>query len=120
MPVLRRLSDKLSPFLVSFTVTCVFFINLCSLIFQCGCHSLWAGAAMTCSIHAQHGRHCPWCSHGAAGQAIVMVLIGASQLAVSVLPGWSWLVRTLAASALFPVVGGIVALVFGWDVGYWT
>jgi hypothetical protein len=113
------LLGKIGPFLISFAVTSTFFINFCAWIFQCGCRSLWAGADIACNIHAQHGRHCPWCSHGYAGEAVIMALMCAPQLAVSVWTRWSWPVRTLAALALFPASGTIAAVAFGWLDGYW-
>jgi hypothetical protein len=113
------LASRYSPFLISFAVTCAFFINFCALIFQCGCHSLWAGADATCNIHAQHGRHCPWCSHGYPGYAAEIILLSAPQLLISLRSTWSWTARTLGAVALFPTAGIVVALAFGlWD-GYW-
>jgi len=114
------LAAKLSPFLISFAITSTFFINLCSWIFQCGCRALWAGADAACNIHAQHGRHCPWCGHGRAGYFIVMTLLCAPQLAVSLWPRWSWTVRTVVAIGLFPTVGVLVAAVMGWMDHYWT
>jgi hypothetical protein len=110
---------RLSPFLISFAVTSVFFINFCSWIFKCGCRSLWAGADAACNIHAMHSHHCPWCSHGHAGQALVMMLICAPQLAIALAAKWSWPVRTIVATALFPAAGLLVALAFGWADSYW-
>ncbi len=110
---------RYSPFAISFAVTCLFFINFCNLIFQCGCRSLWAGADVACNIHAASGHHCPWCSHGVAGYAIEMILMCAPQLAIS-LARWTWLTRTLAAVAAFPVAGSGIALMFGWIDSYWA
>ena len=115
----RRLLDRLGPFAISFAVTSAFFINLCALIFRCGCRSLWAGADASCNVHVAVSRHCPWCSHGVEGYTLVMTLLCAPQLAVSVLPCWHWTVRTVVAVALFPAVGVIVAGVFGWYDHYW-
>jgi hypothetical protein len=111
---------RISPFLISFSVTAAFFINLCSWIFQCGCRSLWAGADAACNVHAQHTHHCPWCSHSYAGQALAMTMICLPQLAVTFATKWSWTARTLAAIALFPAIGALVALGFGWVDSYWT
>jgi hypothetical protein len=111
--------SRFSPFLISFTLTSLLFINLCNWIFRCGCRSLWAGADVACNIHALHGPHCPWCSHGYAGHAVVMTLICAPQLFVALFAKWSWPVRTLAAAALFPAIGLLAALGFGWAEGYW-
>jgi len=110
---------RFSPFLVSFAITCAFFINFCAWIFQCGCRSLWAGADLACNIHAAHGRHCPWCSHGYAGYAIVMALLCAPQLAVTLFTRWNWPVRAILAVAMFPVSGLLVALAFGRLDAYW-
>jgi hypothetical protein len=111
--------SKWSPFVLSFAVDCLFFINLCAWIFKCGCHSLWAGADVVCNIHVEHGKHCPFCSHGWDGQALVMIAIMVPQLLVSLRP-WSWISRTLAALALFPVVEGLAGMVMGLVDGYWS
>jgi hypothetical protein len=111
---------RISPFLISFAVTCTFFINFCSWIFQCGCRSLWAGAAMACNIHAAHGHHCPWCSHGHLGEAVVMIGMCAPQFAVTMFTRWSWPARTAAALAIFPICGSVIALIFGGIDSYWT
>jgi hypothetical protein len=110
---------RFSPFAVSFAITSTFFINFCAWIFQCGCRSLWAGADAACNIHAMHSRHCPWCSHGLLGQALVMILLCAPQLAIAAFTPWNWTVRTLAATAAFPVSGLGVALAFGKFDEYW-
>jgi hypothetical protein len=119
MPVSPALS-KWSPFALSFAVDCLFFINLCAWIFRCGCHSLWAGADMACNIHLAHAKHCPFCAHGWQGQTLVMIAIVMPQIFISLRSQWTWLVRLLAALALFPIVEGLVALVLGWSDGYWT
>jgi hypothetical protein len=111
---------RISPFLISFAVTSLFFINLCDWIFQCGCRSLWAGADIACNIHAAHGHHCPWCSHGHWGHALIMTMICAPQLAVAMLTKWSWPMRTIVALGMFPAIGLLVALGFGWADSYWT
>ena len=115
---------RISPFLISFAVTSVFFLNFCNWIFGCGCRALWAGADALCNIHAQHGRHCPWCSHGYAGYAIEMTLITGPQLAVALAtsnsPRWGWLQRTAVCVALFPAAGAATALLLGWIDKYWS
>lgn len=112
--------SRWSPFVLALAVDCVFFINLCMLIFKCGCHSLWDGADMACNIHMANMKHCPFCAHGKPGQAVVMLAIIAPQLWVALRAPWTWLVRLLASLAIFPVMEGISALVLGsWD-RYWT
>ncbi|HWZ31668.1 MAG TPA: hypothetical protein VNX18_10065 [Bryobacteraceae bacterium] len=110
--------SRFSPFAISFTLTSLFFINLCNLIFRCGCRSLWAGAAVACNIHAQQGHHCPWCSHATGGYAIVMTLMCIPQLGVC-FTRWSWPVRAIVATAMFPAAGLVIAGAFGWLGGYW-
>jgi hypothetical protein len=111
---------KWSPFDLALVADCVFFINICSVIFKCGCVSLWAGADMACNIHMAHGKHCPFCAHGWQGQAIVMAAIIVPQVFVTLKAAWSWPVRLLAMLAIFPAAEGISALILGlWD-GYWS
>src|SRR5262249_24380650 len=109
---------RLSPFAVSFAVTCLFFINLCNAVFRCGCRSLWNGADVACNIHEVHTHHCPWCSHGVMGYAVVMILMCIPRLAAS-LTRWSFAAWTAAAVASFPVFGLGIALIFGWIDSYW-
>jgi hypothetical protein len=112
--------SKWSPFLLSLAADCIFFINLCSWIFKCGCRSLWAGADMACNIHMAHGKHCPFCAHGWKGQALVMIAILVPQLVIALRSPWPWLLRALAALAMFPLMEGLAALVLGWSDGYWN
>jgi hypothetical protein len=112
--------SKWSPFALSFAVDGVFFINLCSWIFKCGCRSLWAGADMACNIHMAHAKHCPFCARGWQGQMLVMVAIWVPQLLISTRLTWTWPLRLSAALAVFPVMEGLAALVLGWADGYWT
>lgn len=118
-PIINRLT-QVAPFLISFAVTCAFFINFCNWIFRCGCRSLWAGADIACNIHASHGHHCPWCSTGYAGETIVMFAMCAPQFAVAMFTRSNFAVRTLAALAMFPVAGSVMALIFGLIYSYWA
>ncbi len=120
LPHMSAVLSKWSPFVLSFAVDCLFFINLCAWIFKCGCYSLWAGADVACNIHMALGKHCPLCAHGWLGQALVLIAIMVPQFLVSLRTPWTWIFRMLAAFALFPVVEGLAALVLRlWD-GYWT
>jgi hypothetical protein len=112
--------SKWSPLALALGVDCLFFINLCSWIFKCGCKSLWAGADMACNIHMAHGKHCPFCAHGWPGQALIMAAIIAPQLLITLRAPWTWAVRLLAALAFFPIVEGFAAFAFGWSDGYWS
>jgi len=102
------------------TVTSVFFIDFCALVFRCGCASLWRGADAHCNVHSAFGRHCPWCAHGLAASIIPWALIVAAQAVVSLCPrSMNAAPRLVAAIVMFPVAGGIVALGYGLVTGYW-
>lgn len=107
-------------FIVAATVTSLFVINLCDWIYGCNCHSWWAGAAEQCNINSHGGKHCPWCSAGAAGFAAVYVGIVLPQALLSLWPpAWPWYRRFVSALAAFPVIGATIGLVMGWWTGYW-
>jgi len=87
-------------------VTSVFFIDLCNLIFQCGCDHLWGAQASRCNVHNSAGRHCPWCSMGMTGYAIIYGVIVGPQFALGFFPRrWHWGKRLAAALAAFPLIG---------------
>ena len=105
---------------VSVVVTCVFFINLCAVMFRCGCRSAWAGGGTHCNIHTAGVRHCPWCSYGVPGEAAAFFAIVAAQLAVALWPGHcDWRLRLLLTVAAFPAAGALVAAAYGILSGYW-
>ena len=106
--------------IAAFAVTSVLFINFCDLVYACGCHSLWNGADAHCNIHAHHGKHCPWCSHGMSGYSIIFACIQIPVFAVAfALRRRSWIEGLAGTLLSFPVFGGVVALAVGlWD-GYW-
>jgi hypothetical protein len=108
-------------FLAAATVTSLGFLNFCATIYQCGCQSLWTTRDQHCNIHASAGRHCPFCSFGAAGYVIFWGSIVAAQAACCFLPGrWRWPARLASALAAFPLLGGVEAVVLGWTMGYWN
>ena len=117
-PASRILVGRLMPFAVSFVVTCASFLNVCAWFFVCGCHSLWAGADLTCNIHAA-GRHCPICSHGVPGYSAVFVLVCTPQLLASLWTRWNMVARLVTCLTLFPVAMVSVSLILGWYEGYW-
>lgn len=107
--------------LLAVTVTSVFFIDFCNLVYQCGCKSLWAGAAGQCNIHNHSGKHCPWCSFGQTGYAIVYGSMIVPQILLAFLPRRRSLPARLIWSLLaFPVAGAGLAVVFGLITGYWS
>jgi len=108
-----------SAFLLAATVTGVFFVNGCAVVFQCGCRSLWDGVAAFCNIHNAVGPHCPWCEHPLAGGGIAFGAALAAQWMCCNFPKRAGFVtRFLLALAAFPLVSGLVALVQGLIWGY--
>ena len=111
--------DRLLPFAVSFTATSTFFINVCAWLFACGCRALWAGADLACNVHLAESRHCPICSHGRPGYAMIFALVCVPQLLASLVRPWGRGVRVLVCLALFPLTMMAVGLTLGWAEGYW-
>jgi hypothetical protein len=94
-------------------VTWLFYINICQMVFQCGCTFLWAGGAAKCNIH--HGpRHCPVCELAAGEYYLLLASIVAIQ-GVLLWRGKPWL-----AVLAFPVLAAGQALALGWYRGYWS
>jgi len=107
-------------FLLGATVTTLFMINLCDLIFDCGCRSWWAGGVEHCNIHDPNSRHCPWCSVGDTGFALIWVGMVMPQAVLSLFPPrWAWPKRLGATLAAFAVFGILIGIVMGVSMGYW-
>ena len=99
-------------------MTGAFFINFCAWIYRCGCRSWWAEAAAYCNIHTQGVKHCPWCTYNFN---LVFALIVVPQFAISIWPvAWHWSLRLVMAIAAFPVVGTVIAVIYGVVAGYWN
>lgn len=105
---------KLSSFLLLAAITSVFYIDLCNLFFQCGCRSLWAGAAEKCNIHRAGVKHCPICMllNYEYLYFIAMILLAQSYFIRR--EKWLW------ALLSFPILAGFQAIALGWYVGYWS
>jgi len=116
-----RILQSSAIFAASAAVTCVFFINLCNWIYQCGCQSLWAAAAAHCNVHNPNVRHCPFCAHGQTGYVVVLCLILIPQFALSWWPSqWGWRIRLMLVLLAFPLAALGAALALGWFDGYWS
>lgn len=90
-----------------------FYINLCQLVFRCGCTYLWAGAAAHCNVH--HGpKRCPVCQ---LPSGEYQLLLG-SIVVVQVLLVWRG--RPWLALGALPVLAIAQMLVLGWYRGYWS
>jgi hypothetical protein len=106
--------DRLLPCAISFAATCLFFINVCDWIFDCGCRSLWAGADALCNVHVAGSRHCPICSRGIPGYAGIMAAVTAPQLVASAWLPFNRVTRIVLCLLLFPTgmiaVGGLLGM----------
>lgn len=102
-------------------VAVVFYIDLCALLFACGCHSLWNGAAAACNIHSAGAPDCPWCQGAWWSGYTPLLAIVAAQALVAGWPGQASTLRRLALAVLvFPVLGSLLALLYGLALGYWS
>ena len=104
---------------ISAGLTLLFFLNLCHLLFQCGCRSLWNGAAIFCNIHSPGVPHCPWCSYGWRGFLLTVAIILAVQAGILYAPSKiSQKTRWLLSLVAFPVAGTIIGFLFAVFSGY--
>lgn len=69
----------------------------------------------------QGAKHCPWCIYDGQGFRVAFVLILAAQAAIIFLPGRFGLKSRFAlALAAFPLIGAVVAAIYGWASHYWS
>jgi hypothetical protein len=116
----RRWIASLCVAVLAVAFTCLFFIDLCNLIYQCRCDHLWAAQAAHCNIHGAHGRRCPWCQMPLESVGLVILGIVTPQALLAFRPAaWPWWKRLLASLAAFPVIGTAHGLLIGWLYGYW-
>ena len=96
------------------------YLDLCDLIFDCGCRAIWAGGAAACNIQMAGHPDCPWCSYGFWGGALPFLTIVGVQGIVTLRPGRAGAgLRLLMALAALAVVGGLAGVAFGLASGYW-
>ncbi len=106
-------------FTLAATVTGVFFVDLCGLVFRCGCRSLWAGIDADCNIHVPSVAHCPWCEHPLAGGAAAFAAILAVERLACYLPKRAGFARRVVlALAAFPIAGALVGILQALYWGY--
>lgn len=108
-------------FLAAVAASVVFFIDLCGVVFGCGCRSLWSGAAQACNIHLANARHCPWCVYPRSGGAVAFLAVMLAQATAVFWPSrlGTWARLAIAIAAL-PLVGGAIGLLQGLLWGYWN
>jgi len=120
--VLRR--QQALAFGVAAACAGILFVDMCDLIFDCGCTSLWSGGSALCNVNHATGPHCPWCAHPTAGAtALLGVLAAQSSLIYGPLPlvaaslgVWA---RLAAALIAFPTVATVLGALHGAWYGYW-
>ena len=110
-----------SVLLAGAAISTIGFIDLCNMVFGCGCRSLWDGAAQDCNIHLSVGRHCPWCENPSSAGGVAFAAVMLTQSVVSFWPMnlGLWVRLTIAIAAL-PIVGGTIGLLQGLLSGYWN
>lgn len=111
---------RLLVFALAAGIASLLFIDLCDLLFDCGCRSLWNGAAESCNIHQADGPHCPWCAYRYRGGGLAFASVLLAQAVACFWPRplgfWS---RLAGALVLSTVVGAAVGLLQGLVLGYW-
>ena len=101
-------------------VAATFFLNVCHLIYDCGCVSLWNGGAAFCNIQTAGPPDCPFCAEPDIAYGALYATFLAQGVAVFVPGSLSLGLRTLLGFALFPLVVGGTGIVLGLQVGYWN
>jgi hypothetical protein len=106
---------------VGLCVTSLLFLDLCDLIFACGCEAFWLAAADHCNIHTAGRPDCPWCGTGVWGTILPFGGVVGMQAMAALPSGTGSAAQRLAlVTAAFPVVGGLLGLAFGLVLGYWV
>lgn len=95
-------------------ITYVFYINLCQLVFQCGCGWLWTTAATHCNIHQKGVKHCPVCLLPTPEYLALLATILVAQGYLIWRGKWLW------ATLAFPLMAVIQMLLLGYYRGYWS
>lgn len=101
-------------------VAATFFLNVCHLIYDCGCVSIWSGGAAFCNIQTAGPPDCPYCARPnvAYGALYGTFLV---QGALIFTPGSLGLGRrALLGLVAFPLVVGATGIVLGSLAGYWN
>jgi hypothetical protein len=103
------------------SLTLVFLIDVCGLVFGCGCRSLASGAAAACNVHHASPPHCPWCAHPFAGGAVAVAAIASVQAWILWRPGRAKLpLRFVLAVLSFPLTAAAFGALQGFLWDYWS
>ena len=101
-------------------VAATFFLNVCHLIYDCGCVSIWSGGVAFCNIQTAGPPDCPYCAQPnvAYGALYGTFLVQGALVFVPGSLGLGW--RGLLGLAAFPLVVGATGIVLGLWAGYWN
>ncbi len=116
---MTNLRTRAAIFAISAAVTCLFIIDLCGLIYGCGCRSWWAGAADHCNIHHAGPPHCPWCQMGSSGFVLVLAIILVAQAVASFANKPPRLRSPVAQLVISLSVFPAMAVILGYLIGWW-
>ena len=116
----RKLAGRVLVFAPLVAVAAAFFLNVCHLIYDCGCVSLWSGGAAFCNIQTAGPPDCPYCAQPDVAYGALYATFFAQGFLVFT-PGSLGLgLRALLGLAAFPLVVGATGIVMGLQAGYWT
>lgn len=118
--------------MASVVVAAMFWLQLCDLVYACGCRAIWAGAAEHCNIHVEPSgspHRCPWCVSPTAGAVSFLGTMG--WFSVAFLRRWprrrahvsavhELISRLVIAGMAIPVFVFGVGWISGAVLGYWT
>ncbi len=119
---LRPLLGPALVFAATAAAGALFFLDLCDLIYGCGCVAWWEGAAAHCNIQVPGPPDCPFCARPAVSAGAYFAGVGAQAVVLlrSPPPGLAALAgRALAALAAFGGVIAAIGVALGLVVGYW-
>lgn len=120
LPMNRLLWSKAAVLAAGAGTVYVLFINWCDFIFDCGCQSLWAGAADHCNIKNANPPHCPWCIEDGLYGSAAFGSIVIAQAVLAFRPGPLTRPRIFLVFLAFPVVGAAVGGLTALYTGYWA
>lgn len=95
-------------------------LNVCQLLFSCGCRSWWTGAASHCNIHQAGMKHCPWCTLAPEYfWSLFAAFVVAQTAAVWLARRRPWWQQAAYGLSTYLVTAALSALVLGFSQHYW-